>query len=190
MNLIDFADNFHGFEEGEDILIDTGILFAYYNEYDAYYDVVNHLFQNHVFHDTASLFLYVNPTIVNEISHLAKDPFRQYTKARLTEPINLTPEDAVKMEDIIIGNIKQLIENQVLLVLDGDDSSVLKQLELYKKLGSADAVNASIANLFGTSFLTVDFRLANNMQDVKHSLSNVQNIYYTTGRYRSYYTKM
>lgn len=187
MNLINFAEKFKGFEEGEDILVDTGILFAYYNRYDAYYDAVKNLFRNYIFHDSANLFLYVNPTIVNEISHLAKDPFVKYIKAKPSEAANLTPLDAVKMENIIVGNVKQLIQSHVLLVLDGDDTSVLKQLALYKKLGAADAVNASIANLFGTSFLTVDSRLATNMKDIETELPNVNNIYFTTGKHRSYY---
>jgi hypothetical protein len=56
MKIINFSDNFIGFDEGEDILVDTGILFAFYNEYDAYHSTVKHLFFNHVFNNDQALF--------------------------------------------------------------------------------------------------------------------------------------
>lgn len=41
MKIIDFNNKgFSGFEENEDILIDTGVLLAYYNEFDAYYTTI------------------------------------------------------------------------------------------------------------------------------------------------------
>jgi predicted nucleic acid-binding protein len=48
MEIVDFNDNFKGFESGEDILVDTGILFALLNSYDAWHQTVNNLFDNFV----------------------------------------------------------------------------------------------------------------------------------------------
>ncbi|CCQ93883.1 conserved hypothetical protein [[Clostridium] ultunense Esp] len=70
--------------------------------------------------------------------------------------------------------------------MDGNEESVKKQIELSKILGSADAVNASIADLFGTSFLTVDTKLAYNLKNVQIKLPHIKNVYYTTSKYRDY----
>ncbi|PTQ57319.1 MAG: hypothetical protein BSOLF_1870 [Candidatus Carbobacillus altaicus] len=82
--------------------------------------------------------------------------------------------------------MKGLIEDEILYVLDGNEESVIKQIELSKALGSADAVNASIADLFGTSFLTVDKKLAYKMKSVEIELPNIRNVYYTTSQFRDY----
>ncbi len=188
MRLLDFNHpKFTGFSEGEDILIDTGILYAYYNKYDAYYSTVTKLFNEHILHNDNALFLYVNPLIVNEIAHLARDPLKQYLKSHPTEKSNFTASDREVVEHGIVDGVNELIENEVLLILEGDKDSVLKQISLYKELGAADAVNASIANLYGTSFLTVDSTLARNILSERSSLPNIKNVYYTNGRNRDYY---
>lgn len=79
MRIIDFNHpEFQGFSEGEDILIDTGVWLAFYNQYDAYHSTVKRLFDKHVLHNEKNLFLYINPTIVNEITHLASTPLKKY----------------------------------------------------------------------------------------------------------------
>ena len=61
MEKIDFsADDFYGFSDGEDILVDTGIILAYLNSYDAWSEVVTELFDKHILAEDMdkTLFLY------------------------------------------------------------------------------------------------------------------------------------
>ena len=70
---IDFSSNdFLGFSDNEDILVDTGILLAYLNNYDAWSHVVTDLFNNHILSEDSdkTLFLYINPCVLNEIMNL------------------------------------------------------------------------------------------------------------------------
>lgn len=99
---------------------------------------------------------------------------------------NFSAGNEKKLTNNIVDRVKELIENEVLLILDGDKESTLKQIELSTSLGAADAVNASIANQYGTSFLTVDRILTNNIFSLKTELPNIRSIYYTTGRNRDY----
>jgi predicted nucleic acid-binding protein len=154
MKIIDFNNSsFSGFQPEEDILIDTGIILAFYNKYDAYYTTVTNLFNTHILNNNNNVFLYINPTVINEIAHLAKTPLKQYLKKFPGESSNFTAGDIEKLTSNIIDGVKELIEHEVLLILDGDKESALKQIELSVPLGAVDAVNASIANLYGTSFL-------------------------------------
>jgi len=184
MRKIDFNENFSGFEDGEDILVDTGIIFALANTYDAWYNTVTNLFDKHVFNNSNALFLYVNPTIINEVTHLSEKPLEKYLEKHPNEVF--TQEDINNVRDSIADKLKDLIENEILLVLDGNNESVLKQIELYKDLGSADAVNLSIANLYGISFLTVDNTIVRNVLANHEKVKNVRNLYYTTRKHRTY----
>lgn len=189
MKTIDFNhSSFKGFQDGEDILIDTGILLAFFNEYDAYYSTVSSLFKNHIFNNDQVTFLYINPTIVNEITHLAQTPFKQYLKAHPHEVGKISQLEVEALTKSINNNVSDLINQGILNVLDGDSESVKHQIKLSKALGSADAVNASIANLYGTSFLTVDAALARNMKSNESELPNVRNVYFTSGRHRKFPT--
>lgn len=161
-------------------------MLAHFNEYDAYYSTVKELFDKHIYGANTTFFLYVNPTIVNEITHLAQDPVKRYLNAQPSERTKFDMETLITLQNKIANGVKGLIEDEILYVLDGNEESVKKQIELYKMLGSADAVNASIANLFGTSFLTVDARLAYNLKNVESELPNIQNVFYTTSKYRDY----
>lgn len=82
--------------------------------------------------------------------------------------------------------MKNFLEEEVLKVLDGNTESTLLQIKLSNKLGAADASNASVANLYGTSFLTIDNRLVHNMFSSSKDLPNIKNIYFTTPIFRSY----
>jgi predicted nucleic acid-binding protein len=187
MKIIDFNNpSFSGFEPGEDILIDTGIILGFYNKFDAYYTTITNLFQNHILNNDNNMFLYINPTVINEINHLAKTPLKQYLKRFPNKSNSFSSDDVQKLTSNIIEGLKELIENDVLLILDGDKESTLKQIELSAPLGAVDAVNASIANLYNTSFLTVDRALTDNIVKVQSELPNIKTIYYTTGRNRDY----
>lgn len=132
--------------------------------------------------------MFVNPTIVNEIANLAQNPLEQFFKAFPEEAKYYNDEDKIAVRDDIMGKIRELIEKEILIVLDGDKESVIKQIEITNKLGAADAVNASLAHLYGISFLTVDRNLVRNIEDIRDELSNIKNLYYTTPRHRAYFT--
>ncbi len=101
MKIIDFNDNFKGFENKEDILIDTGILLALFNSKDGWFTTVNKLFEQHIFNAENILFLYVNPSIVNEVTYLAKEPFKNYIKSHPNE--SFTQDEANESTDKIIN---------------------------------------------------------------------------------------
>lgn len=184
MKVIDFNENFSDFQEEEDILLDTGIILALLNEYDAWHNTVRGLFENHVFGNDNQLFLYVNPIILNEVSFLSNKPLEQYMKNHPEE--SFTDKDIRIAKESTVNDVLEMVKHEILLILDGNRESALKQLELYRELGSADAANVSIANEFGTSFLTVDSKLAWNIKKQEDKLNQIGNIYHTTGKHMSY----
>jgi predicted nucleic acid-binding protein len=185
MEIIDFnSEHFMGFAENEEILLDTGIILGYLNEYDAWHSTLKNLFENHILSNDKTMFLFINPGIVNEALFLSERPVKNYIKTHPDEKISDDLAKSIKLD--FSNNIKELIENEVLIVLDGDKNSTLKQIELNDFLGSADAQNASIANEHGINFLTVDGRLANNLKLVEEQLKDIPKVYYTIGKYRDY----
>lgn len=186
MKKIDFNNNFKGFEKGEDILVDTGVLFALLNEYDAWHQTVNNLFDNYVFDNDDVLFLYINPCIQNELTNLLDgSKLLKFYEEKYPE-LAITKEDVEQIEANSISALEKLIENEVLIVLNSNKESSLQQLKLFKELGAADAINVTLANEYGISFLTVDNRLINNMQKHSQELSNIHNVYYTNPKHRTY----
>ncbi|OXS56954.1 hypothetical protein B1A99_19050 [Cohnella sp. CIP 111063] len=189
MKIVDFnAPEFSGFEPEESILIDTGVLYAYFNPFDAYHTTVKNLFDTYVFSNEDVLFLFVNPTIVNEIVNLAQRALNQYLIAHPHESENFSQPDKEAVRDQIMHFVRDLVQEDVLLVLDGDKESVLQQISLTNHLGAADAVNISMASLYGISFMTVDTRLVNNMIRVGSEIETVKNLYFTKPRHRTYFT--
>lgn len=190
MRIIDFnSSSFRGFPNEEKILVDTGMIYAYYNRYDAYHQTVKDFFDTYVFgNDESVVFLFVNPTIINEIVNLAQKPLQQYLKAYPHETANFTEADIVAVRDTIMANVRDLIKDDVINVIDGTRDSALLQIDITNTLGAADAVNASIAHLYSLSFLTVDKRLVNNMKTVRSQISNIDSVYYTEPKHREYFT--
>ncbi|MDF9663779.1 hypothetical protein [Bacillus wiedmannii] len=184
----DFNDStFSGFEGGERILVDTGVILALANEYDAWHNTVRNLFEKYILDDELDekpLFLFVNPTILNEITFLSGRPFENFKKKN--PEMDFSKIDPTVIIEDTVAAIRNLIDKDVLILIDGNKESALKQLDTYKILGSADAVNASIANEFNLNFLTVDNRLVNNLHQNKHEFPNVSKAYYTIPDYRSY----
>lgn len=186
MEKIDFNhDSFSGFEHGEDILLDTSVLLALIADYDPWHETVLKLFNNHIFPDESVVLLYTNPLIINEVLHLSHKSL-----ARFMERFSVKYNESEKLEKInfIEKMLTIFIEEKILNVLDGDANSILQQVKLSQSLGAADASNVSIANLYGTSFLTVDRKLADNIETHSDELSNIKNVYYTTSRHKSYHT--
>lgn len=182
VKIIDFnSKDFTGFKDNEEILLDTGIILAYLSQYDEWNKTVINLFDKHIINNDKALFLFVNPCAINEVTFLIDKPLRKYLKKN--PHVKMSDDDIIKRENNTVDALKTLIDEEILIVLDGDKSSVLKQIELYKELGSADAVNASLANEFGMNFLTLDNKLAHNMKSNEEKLPNVQSVYYTTGKH-------
>jgi predicted nucleic acid-binding protein len=185
MERIDFnRPEFKGFEQGEDILVDTCILLALTGEKDPWHKTVSELFEKHIFPDEKLVLLYTNPLIVNEVLHLSTKSFSNFAE-KFGTIISATQYKDI--EDFVENMLITLIEEGVLQVLDGDKDSILKQIVLKKHLGAADASNASIANLYGTNFLTIDIKLANNIQRIETDLPNIKKIYCTTPQHKTYF---
>ncbi len=185
MKIINFNDNFSGFENGEDILLDTGVLLAYLNKYDAWYSTVTELFTEYILNIENELYLYINVAILNEITNLigTNKPIEKYKEKHPNEMI--LDDEIERIEKESIEQLRILIENEVIQTLDMSKDGYLNQLELYKSLGAADSINVSIANEHGISLLTVDNRLVNNIRRTK-GLDNIHNVYYTNPQNRDY----
>lgn len=143
MEKIDFsADDFIGFSDNEDILVDTGVLLAYLNRYDSWSEVVTKLFNEHISAENMdkTLFLYINPCILNKI----------------------------------------------MIPLSADKDVYLRQMNTYKELGSADSFNASLANDYGISFLTVDNKLVGHIEENISNFPDLGNVYYAPSEKQSY----
>lgn len=189
MEKIDFSDvQFTGFSDGEDILIDTGVLLAYLNEYDAWSNVVTQLFDNHILTEESdkTLFLYINPCVLNEVMHLTgnNQSITTYLKKHKGEMISA--EDIAKVEEKTVSALKILIENEVLIPLEAGKETYLRQMAMYKELGSADAFNASLANDYGISFLTVDNKLVKNIENNINNFPDIDKVYYAPPEKQSY----
>ena len=79
-----------------------------------------------------------------------------------------------------------LIKSEILIPLAADKSTYLRQMNTYKELGSADSFNASLANDYGISFLTVDNKLVQHIEENISNFSDIGNVYYASPEKRSY----
>lgn len=184
MELINFnSEEFQGFPEGEEVLVDTGIILAYLNEYDTWHNTVKKLFEDHILNNDKTIFLFINPCIVNEVTFLKNKPIEFYQK---NNNVKLSKDEIQRVNKSVLENLHIMVDNEILEILDGDKNTVKQQIELSDFLGSADAVNASIANAYGINFLTLDTRLANNMKLKEKELSDIEIIYHTTPEYKEY----
>jgi hypothetical protein len=68
---------------------------------------------------TKLFFLYINPTVINEVTHLAKNPVKQYIQKHPSEEKNFTHSVLETLESGIVSGIRDLIEQEILYVLDG-----------------------------------------------------------------------
>lgn len=189
MKKIDFSSNdFMGFSDGEDILVDTGILLAYLNSYDAWSDVVTELFDKHILSEDTDkvLFLYINPCVLNEIMNLTgkNKTIEYYMKKH--KSIKITDEEIEKVEKKTVDALKVLIENDILIPLEANKETYLRQMNTYKELGSADSFNASLANDYGISFLTVDNKLVQHIEENIFNFPDLGNVYYAPPEKQSY----
>ncbi|MDO3408906.1 PIN domain-containing protein [Saccharibacillus sp. CPCC 101409] len=177
------SSDFSGFPYGADILIDTCILNALFSTADPWHSTINQLFEEHLFPEENAILLYVNPVIINEVMHLNGRALENYY---LRFDLTFDQSAIQAFRTFTKNTLTTLIDQEVFKVLDGDKNSALKQIELSDTLGAADALNASIANLYGINFLTVDNRLVNNMMSNLSLLPNISTIYYTNPRHMDY----
>lgn len=181
MKRIDFsADDFAGFSDNEDILVDIGVLLAYLNNYDAWSEVVTELFNQYILAEDSdkTLFLYINPCVLNEIMYLTGDnrSIKHYMQKHKSETI--TDEDIAEVEKRTVNALRILIENEILIPLEANKETYLRQMNTYKELGSADSFNASLANDYGISFLTVDNKLVDHIEENISNFPDLGNVYY------------
>jgi predicted nucleic acid-binding protein len=189
MKKIDFnSSSFLGFENRENVLLDTGSLLAYLHKHDAWHKTVKKLFDKHIFNNDETLLLYINPTIINEVLHRSGRPLDEFLKAFPEKAVDFSYDDKQDLKKELRSRIKELVMQEVLIVLDADKESLAKQIDLTESLGAADATNISFAEAYGISFLTLDSALVKNVEYNKSEFENIQNIYYTTPKHRDYFT--
>lgn len=117
--------------------MDTGILLAYFNEYDAYYSAVKELFDHYIYGTNTSVFLYVNPTTVNEITHLAQDPVKRYLAAHPADQTKFDMTTLNTLQDKITNGVKGLIEDEILYVsLCPSDKKILFKYSFFQEYSS------------------------------------------------------
>ncbi|WP_088189500.1 PIN domain-containing protein [Desulfosporosinus sp. FKA] len=182
MRLINF-NRFHGFEPSEDIFVDTGVLLGFLNEFDAWHSTVNKLFTNHILNNSNEIIFYTHSGVVNEISHLAEKPLKQFIEAF---KCGISEEDIIKTAEKTIEGLAEMIEQDYLEILESNKTSTLQQIKYSRKFGSIDSMIASIVQEYGISLLTVDQKLARKIQSESSAFSNIRNIYYTDSSYTDY----
>jgi predicted nucleic acid-binding protein len=168
---------FKGFNRKEDILVDTGIFLGFLNKYDVWNNSIINLFKNYILNSSNELFLYINASILNEITHLLHKPTENYI---LKNSIQLTEDEKNTIEDDFINSFRTFIKEEIVFPLELNKDICLKHLENknYKKFGSADSINIATAEVYGISFLTTDYRLVINIQNNKESYKNINKVYY------------
>lgn len=187
MEKIDFNKKFKGFENNEDILIDTGVILAYFNIYDAWHATIKDLFNNHIFNEDSSVALYVNCAILNELTNYINkgNHIKRYVEkhSNITFDVDVEIE---RVETLFIRSLDIMFLNELFLILNGSKECFSKQLTLYKELGACDSINVSMVNDFGISFLTVDNKLVDRILLKQNDLFNIRNVYCTDNLYRTY----
>lgn len=177
-------DEFLGFEENEDILLDTNIIYALLNKYDAWHTTIRNLFDNFIFiSNNVKLYLYTHSGIVNEVTYLTRDPLKQYSEHH---SITFSEQDINQSVNDILNKTKQLIENEVFLILESNIESICQQIDYAMYFGAMDSLIISLANQYGISLLTTDTKLLNNLFNKQNEFLNIRNIYYTHGFHRDY----
>ena len=156
--------------------------------YDAWSKVVTELFDKYILsEDTGNtLFLYINPCVLNEVMNLTgkHKTIKYYLEKHRSE--RMTDEEIAEVEQKTVNALKILIENDILIPLEANKNTYLRQMNTYKELGSADSFNASLANDYGISFLTVDNKLVRNIEENLYNFPDLGNVYYAPPDKQSY----
>lgn len=179
-----FNQEFTGFKDNEDILLDTGVVLALINKYDAWHSTIKSLFENYIFNEESNVFLYVHSGIVNEVTHLSDKPLSQYISKHKGSIV--TEEDIKEARDATILGIRELIDKEYVSLLISDKNSILKQIDYSLYFGSNDSLSVSLLDGYGISLLTVDNRLVDNIENIKQDFPNIQTLYYTKSNHKDY----
>lgn len=107
-----------------------------------------------------------------------------YLKKHRSETIS--EEEIEAVEKKTVGALRVLIENEILIPLPANKETYLRQMNTYKKLGSADSFNVSLANDYGISFLTVDNKLVSHIEENISNFPDLGNVYYAPPEKQSY----
>lgn len=184
---IDFNSiDFNGFEDGEIIMLDSCIIFAYINELDSWHDTVSNLLDSYILNEEISekLALYTTSCAINEVVFLITKKLRRYIYDNEDRYSDIYEEEIRDIITKTLDSLKTLIEDDFIGIADADKESVLKQIEL-EELDPADALHISVANRTGQNFLTLDNKLKDKVVDkYLMDLKNIKTIYYTTSNYR------
>lgn len=184
MNLIDFNKNFSGFNKYEDIIIDTNILFALLNEFDTWHVTVKKLFDDYIFNEDSNVTLYIHSGIINEVMYLSLDSLRDYIYKHPLE--NISPSIIENTKKAIQQGTKDFIDFDFLNLISGNKPSVLRQVDYSEYFGAMDSLVVSLVEEYGVSLLTVDFNLKNNIANKVNEFKNIQNVYYTAPRNKTF----
>ena len=184
MQIIDFNRNFQGFYDNEDILLDTGVILALLNQYDAWHSTIKNLFDNFVFNSPVELSLYIHPGIVNEVTHLAGKPLDQYIAKH--PQLSFSQSDIEIITTNTLQKIRDFIEQDIFIVLESTKQTLLKQIIHSKYFGAMDSMTVAMADAYGISLLTVDNKLVNNIAAKSDEFRDITRIYHTTPAHRSY----
>lgn len=184
MEIIDFNRNFTGFYDSEDILLDTGVILALLNKYDTWHLTIKKLFDNFVFNSPVELSLYIHAGIVNEVTHLSGKPLEQY---RTKHPqLLFSQSDIEVITTDTLQKIRDFIDQDILIVLEGTKQTLLKQIIHSRYFGAMDSMTVAMANAYGISLLTVDNKLVNNIAAKSDEFRDIARVYHTTPAHRSY----
>jgi hypothetical protein len=180
MEIVNFNNDFKGFQNDEDIMLDTCIILALLNKFDAWHATVKTLFDTHIFKEEKTLSLYTHSGVVNEVTFLSGKPLQQYIKNHPSESFS-TEYIQNTTQDTIYG-VRQLIDKEVLLLLVGNKNSMLRQIDYSLYFGSMDALTISLIEEYGISLMTLDYRLVKNLEAKADEFKNVHRVYYTDSK--------
>lgn len=182
---IDFNSQiFKGFKNGEIIMLDSCIIFAYINEHDKWHHTVSGLLEDYILNDDLNdkFAFYTTSCAVNEVVFLINNKLEGYINQHQAEYYDVDEYEVNRIKEETLMAFRTLIEDDLIGIEDGDKKSVLNQMEL-KELDPADALHISIANRNHRNFLTVDKRLKNKIiRNYSSNLENIETIYYTTSK--------
>ena len=184
MKIIDFNQNFNGFYDSEDILLDTGVILALLNQYDAWHATVRNLFNSYVFNSMVNLSLYIHPGIVNEVTHLSGKPLEQYMTKH--QQLSFSRSDIEIITTDTLQKIRDFIDQEILIVLEGNKKILLRQIDHCRYFGAMDSMTVAMSHEYGISLLTVDNKLVNNIAAKANEFNDIARVYHTTPAYRSY----
>ncbi len=181
---IDFNKDFGGFQQNEDLLVDTGIILALLNEYDAWHTTVKDLFSHHILNSDNDIYLYIHAGIINEVTHLSSKPLKQYMNKH--SELGFSSDDIENTTKATLFGMKEMLDKDYLLLLESNKDVLLNQIKYSQYFGSMDALTASVANEYGISILTLDRRFTDHIVNIQQDFSNIPIVYYTIPRHRDY----